>query len=75
MENVMVQDLPKQPLTNVQMELLRLYSVGVSDEILLELKKLMSRFLMQRLREESGKVWLEKGYTDETVNEWLGKTE
>lgn len=71
----MVQELPKQPLTNVQLELLKLYSVGISDETLLELKKMMSRFLMQKLREEAGKVWIEKGYTDAVVEGWLGKTE
>ena len=71
----MVQELPKQPLSNVQIELLKLYSVGISDDILLELKKIMSRFLMQKLRDEAGKVWLQKGYSDATVNEWLGKNE
>ena len=66
---------PPQPLSNIQMELLKLYSVGVSDEVLLEFKKLMSKFLMQKLRDEAGKVWLEKGYTEKDLNQWLGKTE
>jgi hypothetical protein len=60
----MVIEMPQPVLSNVQVELLKLYSVGVSDEILLELKKIMSRFLMQKLREEAGKVWLEKGYNE-----------
>jgi hypothetical protein len=75
MEKVLVRELPKPPLSNIQIELLKLYSVGVSDEILLEMKKLLSRFLMQKLREEAGKVWLEKGYTDATVSKWLDKEE
>lgn len=66
---------PPQPLSNIQMELLKLYSVGVSDEVLLEFKKLMSKFLIQKLRDEAGKVWLEKGYTEKDLNQWLGKTE
>ncbi len=62
-------------MSNIQMELLKLYSVGVSDDILLELKKVMSKFLMQKLREEAGKVWLEKGYSEKDLNEWLSKEE
>lgn len=71
----MVNEMPQPILSNVQIELLKLYSVGVSDDVLLELKKVMSRFLMQKLREEAGKVWLEKGYNETTINSWLGKNE
>ena len=66
---------PPPPLSNIQIELLKLYSVGVSDEVLLELKKIMSKFLMQKMRDEADRVWLEKGYTEKNINEWLGKTE
>ena len=71
----MVQEIPSPILSNVQVELLKLYSVGVSDETLIELKKVMSRFLMQKMREEAGKVWLEKGYNESDINSWLGKNE
>ena len=71
----MVQEIPSPILSNVQVELLKLYSVGVSDETLIELKKVMSRFLMQKMREEAGKVWLEKGYKESDINSWLGKNE
>ena len=35
----------------------------------------MTQILAQKLRDEAGKVWLEKGYTEKNINEWLGKTE
>ena len=57
------------------MELLKLYSVSVSDDILLELKEVMSKFLMQKLREEADKVWLEKGYTEKDIAAWLNNGE
>ena len=53
------------PLSNVQMELLKLYSSGVSDEMLVELKKVMANFFLDKLRSQADKVWEEKGYTDE----------
>ena len=71
----MVLQTPPPLLSNIQIELLKLYSVGVSDEVLLELKKVMSKFLMQQMRDEAGKVWLEKSYSEKDINKWLGKTE
>ena len=71
----MVLQHPAPPLSNIQIELLKLYSVGVSDEILLEFKKVMSQILMKKMRDEADRIWLEKGYTEKNINEWLGKTE
>jgi hypothetical protein len=51
----------KPPLSNVQMELLKLYSTGVSDETLLELKKVMAKFFLEKLRNQADQVWEEKG--------------
>jgi hypothetical protein len=64
-------NIPATPLSNIQLELLKLYATGVSDDTLLELKELMSQFLMQKLREEAGKVWIEKGYTESDLSNWL----
>lgn len=58
----------QQPLSNVQLELLRLYSTNVSDSTLLELKKSMALFFMNKLREEADKVWDEKKLTDEQLS-------
>ncbi len=71
----MVLQNPPPLLSNIQIELLKLYSVGVSDEVLMELKKVMSKFMMQKMRTEAGKVWLEKGYSEQDIHKWLGKTE
>ncbi len=55
----------RPPLSNVQVELLKLYATGISDETLLELKKVMAAFFLQKLRTEADAVWEEKGYSDE----------
>lgn len=52
------------PLSNVQLELLKLYSTGVPDQTLLELKKTMARFFLDRMRSSADAVWEEKGYSD-----------
>lgn len=60
----MIQEL-KSPLSNVQMELLKIYSVGVDEQTLKDLKKEMAKFFLKRLRQQADKVWDEKGYSDE----------
>lgn len=52
------------PLSNVQLELLKLYSTGVPDQTLLELKQTMARFFLDRMRTSTDVVWEEKGYSD-----------
>jgi hypothetical protein len=61
----------KQPLSNIQLELLKLYSTGVKDQYLSEIKEMIARYLLTKAKEEAGKVWLEKGYNEETMKEWL----
>lgn len=52
------------PLSNVQMELLKLYSTGIADDTLVDLKKTMAKFFLDRMRKSADKVWEEKGYSD-----------
>jgi hypothetical protein len=60
----MTQKAINPPLSNVQVELLKLYTTGVSDETLLELKKTIAKFFLDRLRKTANEVWEEKGYSD-----------
>ena len=59
------------PLSNLQVELLKLYSVGISDDNLEELRILIARFLFAKARAKADKIWDEKQYTDELINEQL----
>lgn len=60
-----------RPLSNMQLELLKLYASGVPDSYLPEIKNVIARFLLEKARAEADKVWDEKGYTPETVEQWL----
>lgn len=55
----------------MQMELMKLYAAGVQDQYLAEIKEMIARYLLAKAREEAGNIWKEKGYTSETVKEWL----
>lgn len=57
--------------SNMQLELLRLYSRDLSDEELGEIKQLLARYFAEKLSLRADQVWKEKGWTDETMEEFL----
>ena len=61
------------PLSNIQAELLKLFSADIPDKHLAELKKMMALFLLDKARDKADSVWDEKGYTDETLQQILDK--
>ncbi len=61
----------KQPLTNAQLELLKVFTHNLTDEDLKELKKVLADFFANRLVEKANKVWDEKGWTEEDVQRML----
>lgn len=63
------------PLSNLQLELLKLYAAGVPDKYLEDLKILIARFLFAKARAKADKIWDEKKYTDELLTELLSRHE
>jgi hypothetical protein len=63
--------LAPQPLSNIQIELLQLYSTGISDEYLLELKDFIAKFLFEKARNRADEIWEQKNYNLATIDEWL----
>jgi hypothetical protein len=61
------------PLSNVQAELLKLFSAEIPESHLLELKKVMAKFLLDKARDRADAIWDEKGYTDEKLQQILDK--
>jgi hypothetical protein len=66
----MVQSL-SFPLSNVQLELLKIYSTNISDNELGDLKKVLSNFFAKKSIALANQVWDEKGYTDEDMERLL----
>ena len=62
---------PSPPLTNVQLELLKLYAYNLSEEEMQELKKLLTVFFAERIRKRTVKLWHERGHTQGTMHQWL----
>jgi len=61
------------PLSNIQAELLKIFSSDIPDKHLAELKNVIARFLLDKARDKADTIWDEKGYTDEKLQQLLNK--
>jgi len=61
----------QQPLSNVQLEILKAFSHNLSEPELQELRAMLAAFFAKRAIEAANKVWEEKGWSDADVDEML----
>ena len=57
-----VHDIP-QPFTNLQLELLKLFARKLPEKDLLEIRRLLAQYFMDKATDLADKVWDEKGLT------------
>ncbi|MFB9843760.1 hypothetical protein [Mucilaginibacter ginsenosidivorans] len=61
------------PLTNVQIELLKLFKTNLSNEDLIELKDLLSGFYADKAISQADDIWKEKNLTQQDMEKWLNQ--
>lgn len=65
---------PNQPkqgrLSNLQVELLKLYANGTSEENLHEIKLLLTNYFAEKATQAMDKVWEEQGLTQQDMIDW-----
>lgn len=52
------------PLTNLQVELLSLFDMNLSEQDLIEVRRILAKFLLDKARDEAAKIWNERNYKD-----------
>ena len=57
----------RQPFSNVQLELLKLFSSNVPDEDLLAIKDMLAKYFFEKAKDAADKAWDEKGLDEETL--------
>ena len=62
-----------QSLTNLQQELLKLYTSDIDEGDLLHIKRYLAKYFADKAINEADKIWDEKNYTNETMTEWLNE--
>jgi hypothetical protein len=60
-------------LSNLQLELLKIFSRNISEEQLLEIKGILSRYFAGKASDEFEKLAEEKGWTAETYRKWANE--
>ncbi len=60
-----------EPLSNVQLELLKLYSTNLSVKELEELREQLAHFYAEKSIRLANEVWDKKGYTNNDMNSIL----
>ena len=61
------------PLRNLQMEMLKSFATKVSNEDLTVKRDMIARYLLEKARDEADRIWDERGYTDEKLQQLLEK--
>jgi hypothetical protein len=68
-----IESMP-HPLTNLQLELLRIYSRTVDEKDLNEIKRLLGRYFANKASDLADKVWEEKGLTEKKILQTHSRT-
>ncbi|MBC7588315.1 MAG: hypothetical protein H7178_08130 [Chitinophagaceae bacterium] len=63
----------QMPLSNLQQEILKLYSRNIPEEDLLHIKKYLANYFMEKAINGADEIWETRGYTNDTMNSWLNE--
>ncbi len=63
----------KMPLTNLQLELLKIFSYQTPEHELLEIKRLLANYFAEKAMDRMDEIWEEKQLTNEQMDEWLNE--
>ena len=61
------------PLSNVQLELLKLYSTDLNDKDLTDLKNQLAQFYANKSIENADKAWKKKKLSNNDMDNWLNE--
>jgi hypothetical protein len=59
-----------QKLTNLQLELVKLFSYKIAENQVLEIKQLLSNYFADKATEEMDRLWDENNWSEETMKKW-----
>ena len=62
-------------ISNMQQELLKLYAANIAEADLLNIKRYLAKYFASKAIGEADRIWEEKNYNSETMNQWLKENE
>jgi len=68
-----MQTIVKQPLTSLQLELLKIFARDIEERDLLEIKKILTSYFAQKAMDLADKVWEQKNWNEKDENQFLNE--
>jgi hypothetical protein len=68
-----MQTIQNSELSNLQLELLKLFSTNVPEQDLKNIKNYLSNYFAQKAIKEADKIWDEKSFSNELMDKWLNE--
>jgi hypothetical protein len=65
--------MPAPPMSNLQLELLKLYSTNLGEDDVLAIKGMLARYFAQKAIVEADNMWEKKGLSNDTMDKWLNE--
>ncbi len=65
--------ITQQKLSNIQIELLKLYANDLPDKQLQDVKLLLAHYFADKATEAMDAVWEERGLTEQTMVDWTNE--
>ena len=61
----------KQPMTNLQLEMLKLFSLDLDEHDLITIKRLIVKYLAEKISDMADQVWEDNKWSDEAMERLL----
>lgn len=58
------------PMSNLQLELLKLYATNIPEQQLLEIKRMLAAYFAELIDRGMTALWEEKQWDDSTIEKW-----
>jgi len=62
-----------QKLSNLQLELLKVFSYQLDNKQLVDIKELLTKYFAKQATQEIDKLWEENNWDNETMTEWTNE--
>jgi hypothetical protein len=62
-----------QKLTNLQLELLKVFSYQLNQQQLIDIKNLLANYFAEQATQEMDKLWEENNWDDNTMTSWANE--
>ncbi|MBN2402151.1 MAG: hypothetical protein JXN64_07105 [Spirochaetes bacterium] len=60
-------------LSNIQQELLKIYSFNIPEQDLNDIKKILAEYFADKAVKTANEAWKEKGLTQKDMEKWLNE--